>query len=69
MDAVVEMCRRDPLEPYEEIVRKKRGRRGRHFKEPSTPLRLDTRWRWGSSMDTKSRGIPCMTQSLTMGKG
>ena len=54
MDATVEMCRRDFLELHKEIVRRKRGRRGRHFKEPLTPLTLDMRWRQGSSMDTKS---------------
>ena len=49
------------------VVAKRRG--GRRFKEPSTPLTLDMRWRWGGSIDTKSRGVPCATQSLTMGKG
>ena len=62
------MCRRDPLEPHKKIIRRKRGRRGRHFKESSTPLRLDTRWQCGSSMDTKSRGVSSTTQSLTTGK-
>ena len=68
MDATVEMCRRDSLELHKEIVRRKRGRRGRHFKEPSTPLMLDTRWQRGSSVDTKSRGVPSTIQSLTAGK-
>ena len=36
-----------------------------HLRESSTPLTHDTRWRWGDSLDTKSRGIICMTQSLT----
>ena len=68
MDAVVEMCRKDPLEPHKKIIRRKGGRRGRHFKESSTPLMLDTRWQRGSSMDTKSRGVSSTTQSLTAGK-
>ena len=49
------------------VVAKRRGER--HFKEPSTPLTLDMRRQWGGSMDTKSRGVPSATQSLTAGKG
>ena len=49
------------------VVAKRRG--GRRFKEPSTPLTLDTRWRRGGSVDTKSRGVPSATQSLTAGLG
>ena len=48
------------------VVAKRRGER--RFKEPSTPLTLDTRWRRGGSVDTKSRGFPSTTQSLTTGK-
>ena len=36
-----------------------------HLRESSTPLTHDMRWQWSDSLDTKSRGVICMTQSQT----